>query len=173
MNATAPIALGFRDPLTAKIAAFLGEIGLQISSGAVPGVTALPGIDIDLGTIVIDEDRLLYPGDVLHEAGHLAVVPPERRAGFHHDVGNDPAEEMMAIAWSWAATRHLSLDPAIVFHPNGYRGGSQAILAAFGAGSSIGTPMLDFVGMSVDPRRAARDGLAPFYPQMRHWLRKA
>ena len=31
------------------------------------------------GSIVIDKDALLYPGDILHEAGHIAVVPADRR----------------------------------------------------------------------------------------------
>ena len=69
----------FQNPLTERIAAFLREIGLSIRAGAVGDDTALPGIDIEHGALVIDEAKLKYPGDVLHEAGHLAVVTPAER----------------------------------------------------------------------------------------------
>ena len=160
----------FRDPLTAAIAEFLREIGLGIRAGAVEGKTALPGIDIDNGALVIDDDKLLYPGDLLHEAGHLAVVTAQRRAAFHHDVGNDPAEEMMAIAWSYAAALHLGIDPAIVFHADGYRGGSESILDSFRLGPGIGTPMLDYVGLAHGGTRPLPPGAKP-YPAMIRWLR--
>ena len=164
------MSAAFRDPLTAVIAAFLREIGLGVRAGAVTGETALPGIDIDNGALVIDDDKLLYPGDLLHEAGHLAVVTAERRATFHHDVGNDPAEEMMAIAWSYAAALHLGIDPAIVFHADGYRGGSESILDSFRIGPGIGTPMLDYVGLTYEGCRPMPPGAKP-YPNMIRWLR--
>jgi len=162
----------FGDPLTAKITAFLHEIGLQVRPGEVLGDTALPGIDIDCGALVVDEAKMTWPGDLLHEAGHLAVVPPQRRATFHHDVGNDPAEEMMAIAWSYAAAKHLEIDPALVFHEGGYRGGPAAIVEAFSSGGTIGTPMLDYAGMACEPKWAAERGVKP-YPHMLRWLRGA
>jgi hypothetical protein len=162
----------FRDPVAARIASFLCEIGLDVRAGAVGAETALPGIDVDHAALVVDEDKLLYPGDLLHEAGHLAVVSPERRDGFRHDVGNDPAEETMAIAWSWAAALHLKVDPAIVFHNAGYGGGGDRIVENFAAGRYFGVPMLAYVGMTCDPARARRDGLKP-YPHMRRWLREA
>jgi len=161
----------FTDPLVERIAAFLREIGLEVRSGTVGEGTALPGITIDRGILVVDEARMLYPGDLLHEAGHLAVAPPARRTAFRHDVGNDPAEEMMAIAWSYAAALYLKIDPAIVFHADGYRGGGPSIVENFSAGHYFGVPMLDYVGMAVDIDRARREGLMP-YPHMRRWLRE-
>jgi hypothetical protein len=162
--------VSFRDPVAARIASFLREIGLEVRAGTIARETALPGIDVEHGELVVDEDKLRHPGDLLHEAGHLAVVPPERRATFHHDAGSDPAEEMMAIAWSWAAALHLKIDPAIVFHAGGYRGGGASIVENFAAGRYFGVPMLDWAGMTCDPGRAARDGLQP-YPHMKRWLR--
>jgi len=160
----------FGDPITGKIAAFLLDIGVEVRAGAVSAPTALPGIRIERAAIVIDEERLRFPGDVLHEAGHLAVVPSARRAAFHHDAGDDPAEEMMAIAWSYAAALHLELDPAIVFHRGGYRGGSAAILDSFTGGHHFGLPMLQYAGMAHDAKRAALEGTTP-YPHMIRWLR--
>jgi hypothetical protein len=97
-------------------------------------------------------------------------MEPERRRACHVDVGKRAAEEMMAIAWSWAAGAHLGLDPSIVFHEGGYRGGAQAIIDNFVQGRFIAVPMLQWVGMTADPKRAADLGVAP-YPHMLKWLR--
>jgi hypothetical protein len=161
----------FADPLVERIASFLNEIGLEVRHGTVGAGTALPGILIDGGVLVVDEATMLYPGDLLHEAGHLAVVPPARRTAFLHDAGDDPAEEMMAIAWSYAAALHLKIDPTIIFHKGGYRGGGSWIVENFAAGCYFGVPMLDYVGLAVDIARARREGLMP-YPHMRRWLRE-
>ena len=39
----------------------------------------LPGLAIEHGAILVDEQRLSHPGDILHEAGHLAVADPVGR----------------------------------------------------------------------------------------------
>jgi hypothetical protein len=155
--------------LTDRIVAFLRDIGLSVCAGEVAGPTILPGILVEHGALKFDPGRLRFPCDLLHEAGHLAVVPPERRAAMHHDVGSDPGEEMMAIAWSYAAARHLGIDPALLFHDE-YKGGGAAILGAFTDGGGFGVPILQWVGMTCDARRARAEGGAP-YPHMRRWLR--
>jgi hypothetical protein len=108
---------------------------------------------------------------LLHEAGHLAVMEPERRRRCHMNVGNRAAEEMMAIAWSFAACTHLGIHPRVVFHPEGYKGGSDALIENFTAGRYFGVPMLQWVGMTLDEARAAELGLQP-YPHMLKWLRE-
>ena len=64
---------------------------------------------------------------------------------------------------------HLGLDPAVVFHPDGYRGGSQALIENFTNGRTIGVPMLQWLGLTLDAKRAAESGGAP-YPAMIKWL---
>ena len=163
-------ASGFSDPVTERIARFIRGIGLRIRHGEIAGPTILPGIFIDHGAIVVDEARLRFPGDLLHEAGHLAVVPPRRRQEIHGNAGSDPAEEMMAIAWSYAAALHIGLDPAVLFHDD-YKGGGAAILAAFTTGPGFGVPMLQWLGLAF--RRSPEDPPdAPTFPKMRRWLRE-
>lgn len=157
--------------LTGVLAAFLQEIGISVRWAALAGPTVLPGVAIERGVLVIDTAKLLYPGDVLHEAGHLAVVPPTERAVLGGDAGPDPASEMMAIAWSWAAVEHLGLDPSVVFHPDGYRGGSASLIENFRAGRYLAVPMLQWAGMAVDAQRGAELGIEP-YPRMIRWLRE-
>src|SRR5579883_3457209 len=103
-------------PLNAQIVQFLTDIGLTVRPGKVPNDAFLPGIAIMHGELLFDEVRMLYPGDLLHEAGHLAVLSPRQRKCIHLNVGSDPGEEMAAIAWSYAAALHLAIDPAVVFH---------------------------------------------------------
>jgi hypothetical protein len=161
---------GFLDPVTERIAAFIRSIGLCIRRAEIAQQTVLPGIFIDHGALLVDEAQLRFAGDLLHEAGHLAVVPPQRHTAMHENTGSDPAEEMMAIAWSYAAALHIGLDPAIVFHDE-YKGGGAAILAAFKNGPGFGVPMLEWVGLA--SRRGPEDPPdLPTFPNMRRWLRE-
>lgn len=41
--------------------------------------TLLAGIAIREGVIIVDAEKLSYPGDLLHEAGHIAVTPAHKR----------------------------------------------------------------------------------------------
>ncbi|KAK6025503.1 hypothetical protein OSTOST_08592 [Ostertagia ostertagi] len=128
------------------------------------------------GTISIDKDKLKYPGDLLHEAGHIAVVPfAERKTLNAETLGkrdNHPAEEMMAMAWSYAACVHLHLNARIVFHKDGYQGGSDNLLQSLTSSSTpIGSPMLQYVGMSMNTAFAKENGIPP-YPHMIRWTRE-
>jgi hypothetical protein len=77
---------------------------------------------------------------------------------------------MMAIAWSYAAAVHMGLDPAVVFHDDGYQGGGSSIVENFSQGHFFGVPMLQWLGMTVEPAQSSSRGLAPF-PHMLQWLR--
>jgi hypothetical protein len=150
----------FLNPLTNRIAGFLNEIGLPVRAGEIPEPTFLPGIHVFGGVLVVDEGRLAYPGDLLHEAGHLAVTPAARRDSIDGNAGDDGGEEMAAIAWSYAAAVHLELSPDVVFHAAGYRGGSSSLIDNFGAGRYVGVPYLKWIGLTGDA-----------YPAMTRWLR--
>ncbi|HEX3540577.1 MAG TPA: hypothetical protein VHT75_09065, partial [Acidimicrobiales bacterium] len=121
---------------------FIEDIGLAVRRQAIDGSTQMPGVTIEGGVLLVDELLLRYPGDLLHEAGHLATTPAATRPTTGRDAGGGPAGEMMAIAWSYAAAVHLGLDPAVVFHAGGYRGGSAAIIDNFRHRRYIGLPML-------------------------------
>jgi hypothetical protein len=157
------------EPVIDTIVNFLREIGLEVKVDAIDHECFLPGISIEHGGLVYDPDKMKHPGDLLHEAGHLAVMPPGRRAKAHISAGKKAAEEMMAIAWSFAAAVHLGIDPAVVFHEDGYRGGASSLIENFTQGRYIGVPTLQWLGMTVDDRRAKETGDAP-YPAMIRWL---
>lgn len=159
----------FDQPETARILAFLGEIGIAVEFADLPGETFLPGMAVRRGTLIVDPERLQWPGDLLHEAGHIAVSDPALRSACD-DVSPDPGEEMAAIAWSYAAARAAGIDTRTLFHADGYLGGGEALAAAFDRGAGPGPPMLQYFGMSAEPHQAAALGL-PAYPRMARWLR--
>jgi hypothetical protein len=152
-----------------RIVGFIRSVGIEVSVREIPHETFMPGLTVDHGTLVVDLARLAYPGDLLHEAGHLAVMEPARRRRCNVDVGKRAADEMMAIAWSYAASVHLQLDPAIVFHSEGYRGGAQALIDNFKAGRYIAVPTLQWIGMTADEKHAPELGVPP-YPHMLKWV---
>ena len=150
----------WQQPETARIARFLESIGLEIRPAEIPGPTFLPGLTFHNGAILVDESRLLYPGDLLHEAGHLAVMSPAERAATTGEIAPDPGYEIATIAWSYAAALAMNLPPETVFHPDGYRGSSQAFLDNFAEGRYVGVPMLQWLGLA-----------DATFPTMRRWLR--
>lgn len=162
----------FADPLTARIAAFLREIGIPVEAADLPGRCFVPGIRIEHGRLFVDPARLTYPGDLLHEAGHIAVMTPEVRARRSLDISQNLGDEIAAIAWSWAALTHLRLDPVLVFHAGGYRGSSAWFTAQFGSGHVPGLPLLQWMGLTYDAATAQARGTLPF-PHMQRWLREA
>jgi hypothetical protein len=163
-------SLNFRDPIVLRIAEFLISIGLRVAAAGSLGNTFLPGVAIKNGVLAIDEPQLLYPGDLLHEAGHLAMLPPNRRAITDGNVGDDGGYEMGAMAWSYAAAIHLDISPAVVFHDAGYRGEAEALIENFAAGRYLGVPMLEWLGLTATGDKAQALGVEA-YPNMLRWLR--
>lgn len=151
-----------------RIFAFLREIGLNIHLAELPEKTFIPGIKIVANGLNVDIDALLYPGDLLHEAGHLAVMPPENRRLEAPPTG-DAAEEIAAIAWSYAAVLHLGLPPEVVFHPHGYRGNGNNLAHGFATGNRPGLPMLWWMGLTTQPTTTTPS----IYPKMLRWVREA
>ncbi|SHL41843.1 hypothetical protein SAMN05444266_103271 [Chitinophaga jiangningensis] len=153
---------------------FIRSLGISVTFNTLPPDTFLPGILISNGELIVDRALFAYPGDILHEAGHIAVVPANERSTLHNDniAGREhrEAEEMMAIAWSYAACVHLGIDPYFVFHENGYHGTGKSIADNFKNGQYFGVPMLQVYGMSAEPHQAQRLSL-PAFPEMAKWLR--
>lgn len=156
-----------------KCISFLHEIGIETRFEKLEESCFLPGLSIRNGTIIIDKEALSYPGDILHEAGHIAIVPACERLSLAASAiekrEHREAEEMMAIAWSYAACVHLCLDPYVVFHNNGYKGGGSYIADNFGSKNYFGLPMLQWKGMAADEKNALRLNVAA-YPHMIRWM---
>lgn len=158
----------------ARIAAFLDGIGIPVQMGPVAADSFLPGIGIEAGALIVDPARLRWPGDLLHEAGHLALLPPDRRAtasaALDGATDEAPVDEVAAIAWSWAALQHLGLPPALLFHDGGYRGQAAGLRLTYELGVYPGAAALAAAGLCRLHEDPANPATRP-YPQMTGWLR--
>lgn len=154
------------------ITQFLEQIGIVVVFQSLEEPTFLPGIHIEKGVLLVDKDKLLYPGDLLHEAGHLALLSPEERTKVTGNVepGEDKTNtlEMGVICWTWAAIVYLKLEPQVVFHPAGYRGASGYYIQMYSSGQYIGLPLLQW--MQLCKHQFDQSDLQPF-PHMVKWLR--
>jgi len=155
--------------------AFLTQIGLPWHMGKVPpNRQYLPGMAIQNGVLIIDPQALYHPGDVLHEAGHIAVVRAWERPALSHNLAKRheaPGEEMAAILWSYAAARHIGIDPAVVFHENGYKGESRWLLDNFAKGVYPYLPILVYYGMTLPATPTGNTQHRGHFPKMLRWLR--
>lgn len=157
------------DEVTSQILGFITEIGLSVHHRVVTVPGAVPGISLDHGALVVDPTTPFAPGDLLHEAGHLALLPPSMRATATGRLEVGGGYELGAMCWSVAASRHLGLSLHVVFHESGYRGDSAHLVETYESGGTIGLPMLEWAGLSWAPGHEPA-GEQPF-PAMRRWLR--
>ncbi len=160
--------------ITDRIVQFLRDIGMTVREEPLPSDCFLPGIRIAYGCLVVDRHQLRWPGDLLHEAGHLAVVPEALRPTMSDDLEHLPAVahagEMEATAWAWAALTHLQLPSHVLFHDGGYRGHAAGLRMNFEMGIYLGVPGLVQAGLAWLPNLSAPSG-DPVYPHLRQWLR--
>lgn len=166
--------MAFRDELTKKLAAFIRSTGIEVRATPLGEDTFIPGIYLSKGNMLVDEEKLLYPGDLLHEAGHIALIPAGLRKYATGNVGEvaeiGDAYEVESIAWSWAAVIELGIAPEILFHDHGYKGAPRQLLQTYQMGVYIGLKRLEDYGMAYSPQKAAELGVTP-YPAMQKWLR--
>ena len=153
-----------------KALEFIHSIGIETEYLALQDRPCfLPGLLVENGRILIDTDLLLYPGDLLHEAAHVALTTATERSSISGvAIGKSKdaaAEEIAAIAWTYAACVYLEIDPCFVFHGNGYQGGGDNIAENFKEGRYIGVPILQWFGMT----ETGRDNHG--YPTMLKWKR--
>lgn len=153
-----------------KILPFLTKIGIKSHFCSIEVPTFLPGIRIEKGTIQIDIDKLLYPGDLLHEAGHIAITEAAKRATISDSDFTDEGEEIVTILWSFAAAKEIGLPLEILFHPDGYKGSSDWLIESFESQNYVGLPLLEWMGLTTSGEKAKQLNIAPF-PNMIQWLR--
>lgn len=161
------------DPLD-RIVAFLAGIGLPPRAATLDGDTFLPGIRITRGELVYDPARIAWPADLLHEAGHIALVPAAHRAALDDALSAEQhfehGGEVESIAWSYAASVRLALPVTDLFHEGGYRGQSPGLALSFSLGVYVGVAGLVALGLCATGDDARRRGVEP-YPHMLRWLR--
>lgn len=153
------------DQMIDLLISFVESVGIEVKEGITGDHTFVPGLEIQNGVLVFERKKLSYPGDILHEAGHIAVTIAANRKRLHGNVTDNDlskgGDEFAVMLWSYAACKKLKIDPAIVFHKNGYKGDSQWLIDNYDKGTYIGLPLLVWMGMT------GKDG----FPVMLKWLR--
>jgi len=150
---------------------FIKKAGVKVRLESIRTETFFPGMTISNGTLVVDVDQVKHPGDLLHEAGHIAVTPKAVRTELDSETGSslfDEGSEIAAIAWSYAACKYLEIDPHFVFHEEAYNGQGNAIVNNFEQGSYFGVQMLQWHGMTFGAKGANVFQVDPF-PHMVNW----
>jgi hypothetical protein len=148
------------------ILAFLNQIGIPYAEKSLADGTFLPGVTIDHGGVHFDRTALVYPGDVLHEAGHIALTPPDERGALDQAVLDaQPATESLEIGvllWTFLAAKEIGLPIEMVFHAGGYKDGSTWITDQFESGNQMGLPLLNWMGVTEETTAGIR---------VKNWLR--
>lgn len=156
------------------IVQFLRSIGLVVEPAMLDDDTFLPAVRIVNGALHYDPKRLQTPGDLLHEAGHIAITPADARPSLSDALDDEQpdamTDEVEAIAWSWAALVYLGLPGEVLFHPAGYKGRAAELLMSYSLGVHPGAAGLARIGLCDLPAQAAAKG-GPAYPFMQRWLR--
>ncbi len=143
-----------------RVIAFARSIGVEVREGELARQTRVPGVDIVSGCVQVDRTALRGIGDFLHEVAHVALTPLADRAALDEWVAGTEVQEISALAWTWAAGRHLGLEPSDVFHDEVISGYGPTLRENFSEGRYVGVPMLRRWGLT----NAA-------YPVMTRWMR--
>lgn len=156
-----------------KCIQFIENIGINVVEKNLDQPTFLPGLILGTNTIYVDYTKLKYPGDILHEAGHIAVSSPLEREQIGTanipDTWPTPGDEIATILWSYAALKHLDLPAEFVFHPDGYKNQSDWYIDNLTNGNFIGLPLIQWYGMTANNEQVS-NGL-PAFPAMQYWMR--
>jgi hypothetical protein len=154
----------------ARVVTSIQAVGIPVRSVELGDDVMLPGVKIDRGTLMVDERRLLYPGDVVHEAGHIAVMSPTERAGIVGTLPDDGGQEIAALAWSYGFAVAFKLPLEVVFH-DAFKAGGPWLREVFQSGGDIGAPMLQVWDMTRVPNAPPGFEHLPLFPEMAKWLR--
>lgn len=180
------------------IVAFLRGIGFQVEYSEGGLDSFLPGVTVRAGVIHVHPATLVGSGDLLHEAGHMIVLPrrywPLMNRDMQADIDGLLAEqtardgtpdplltmaarhgEFMSQAWSYAVTLYLGLPPSCVFFPGTHKRaeyqGIHPMQAWIEGGTHYGPLYLAQAGLTGFSGTFAfmgENGLAPF-PHMARW----
>lgn len=178
-------------PHAEKVCGFVAGIGLpiQIVHGAVGFIEHVRVVD---GGLHIDPRA--SASSILHEAGHLAVMPACYRHYLTGDVGEGiqrmfqemdelviaPDSPLMraalqagdpeATAWAFAAGVSLGLPIEVIILDHEYGGEGEAIRIALSAKCYLGIHGIAQAGFCVVRANPYSQHATPVYPELAYWL---
>jgi len=139
------------DKVIQKMYAFLRKIGIPVKEKVLLETTFLPGLKIENSTLFVDREKLKYKGDIIHEAGHIALEKPAVRKKINGNISDtiDTSEgtEIAIHLWSFLVCKELDIPLDIVFHSDGYKNASDWIISNFENQIYVGRPLLAWMGI--------------------------
>jgi hypothetical protein len=174
-----------------KAVAFLREIGLTVTEDPT-AKSFMRKVAIDKGTLRYRPDAPV--GDLLHEAGHLAIIPTRFRSYMDGNITigikrmfdelgqeNTPPDSPIyhaclqssdteATAWAWAVGVHLGIPEELVIEDNQYGRTGATIRACLAARAYLGINGLTWAGYCASNAPYAKVSGKPLYPQLAFWL---
>jgi hypothetical protein len=188
-QALADPTYGMQCPHAERAMQFLTEIGIAVQLA--PGASGfIEHVEVVNGGLRVDPRA--PASALLHEAGHLAIVPTEFRhmlsgdldAGmekiFEHLDGLElePDSHLQramlqtgdaeATAWAFAAGRAIGLPDELIIQDDEYSGEGRFIRKSLAAGAYVGINGISHAGFCV--RRATPYRPLPVYPTLAYWL---
>ncbi|WOB11258.1 hypothetical protein [Piscinibacter gummiphilus] len=173
-----------------RVVRFLQGIGLVCTMN--PGAHGfIHGVSIRHGSLQIDP--FASPSSLLHEAGHLSIIPAKFRGLACDDLVSafevmfaetdfsDPdspgaraaiqCSDPEATAWAWAAGRAVGLAPEVIIQDDEYDGTGKWIRMQLANGHYAGIHGLAHAGFCAvrESPLSRRQGLAVF-PKLNRWL---
>ncbi len=179
------------------IVAFVRGIGIGVEFGELGRHGFLPGTNVQRGVIHVDPETLIGSGDLLHEAGHIAILSrrhwprlgPNLQADMEAILAEETAAgtldpkltkaatmgEMMAQAWSYGAALQAGVPPSAVFFPGTHRHhqyeGTHPMQIWIESGTHYGALALAEIGLTgfSGPFAHMGDNGLPPFPRMSRW----
>lgn len=178
-------------PHAENVMQFLHRIGLEVSvkEGSSGFVNHIEVVD---GGLRVDPQA--PASALLHEAGHLAVVPLRFRPYLGADLAegidrifveldqmqlepDDPLNRAMlqagdpeATAWAWSAGKAIGIPDDLIIQSNEYGGDGAFIRDALAANCNIGINGISHAGFCVTKPNPYRP--LPVYPSLAFWLQQ-
>ena len=138
-------------PYKNTIIEFITRIGIPVRPTKLADDTFIPGIKIIKGELLYDDHQILSYGDLIHEAGHIALMSPSERREISGNVAEfrTPAQddELAVILWTYAVHKEIDIPIEIIFHEEGYKGDSEWLINQLQSGQYIGLPLLAYLGL--------------------------
>jgi hypothetical protein len=177
----------FKNGALRRVVDFLRDVGMEVELEC--GADGfLKGCQIKGGRVLVDPRCEVDV--VLHEAGHLAIIPPEFRPTINDDVEQalvgaaavawgvdlDPDHPIRrallqcgdteATAWAWAAGLEAGVEERRIIRKRDYGGSGVSIRLALRVGCYAGIHGLAHAGMCRLPQSGG-------FPKMEKWLQDA
>lgn len=172
---------------------FLNNIGLKTiitQEKSYFQQTFLNNVLIKNGELLINQNTKI--SDLLHEAGHLAVLHPQYRKFANNDISGviqkmiteinvlqkenqkyQYCEDECATAWAYAVGVHLNLDNKMIIEKKQYGGTGKDVIFALKNNCHRGIKELQYAGFCVQQSSAKllkEFADLPVYPQLAKWV---